>query len=510
MRTRSLSVRARLTLWNVAVVALTLTFFGIVLRFSVERLLIGGLDRDLQRRAQPLAQMVARPLPPPFDNRRGIPLDDGGGMRPDPRLAPPPEISPPPDGRRFPEHRRGGGGRRPPRREPFPPRVLGRDGNDLGPRNGPGRLRPWSLAGFETALRQQRSNFRREEGQEGEPLRVFSLPVQQREGEVVVVQAAAPIGEAERALRGLTLTLLALLPAALLVAGLGGAWLTERALRPIRDITRAAAQIGEGNLAERLPVESADEFGWLAGILNGMLGRLEEAFLRQRRFTADASHELRTPLAVIKAHSSLALEDAEGENRETLRAIDDAADRANRIVRDLLFLARAESGSVEALPVHLSTVNISGLFRSARQSVLTAATQNMDKVALPPVEDQTEGEILFHSDPDLLLRLLTNLLENAVRYTPPTGKVIFAARRMAENVTLTLTDTGEGIAPEHLPRLMEPFYRADAARTRKSGGAGLGLAICQGIVRALGGTLHIESQIEKGTVITVILPAGDS
>jgi two-component system OmpR family sensor kinase len=523
----SLSVRFRLTLWNMVVVAVALVLFGGALRFTVGQRLMGGIDRELQNRAFPMADSFVRTGGPP----QGMPGGRPGpqGMPPDPAPLPPPQghngrpggpggFGFPggpegqggqgfpfggPEGRRQGENIRPGERGRPRPDDRFPVRVFGRDQHNL---LGEGANAPlWSQKGYEQALRTAKTNFQREVV-DGEVIRVFSQPVLRNGGVPEVVQTARPMGDLEEALDGVTRTLLMLLPAALLLAALGGALLTERALRPVREITGAARNIGEHDLAHRLPVHGDDEFGQLAAMLNGMLGRLDAAFQRQRRFTADASHELRTPLAVIKAHSSLALEEVEGDEKAEMQAIDQAADRANRIVRDMLFLARADSGST-ALNVQTGRVEIGEVLRTAREAVLMTAAQGRGSTALPVVEVAQEGAIWLVSDRDHLVRLFTNLLDNAVRHTPTGGRVTVRALPAADGIlTLRVTDTGEGIPPEHLARLGEPFYRPDAARTRRSGGAGLGLAICHGIARALGGSLRFESTVGQGTTAIVTLP----
>ena len=179
-------------------------------------------------------------------------------------------------------------------------------------------------------------------------VRVLSMPVERRGKVDEVLQLAYPLDGVLREINALTSTLLALAPFGLLAAGLGGAFLTDRALHPVREIAGTAARLGASDLSERLPVSGRDEFSELSLSFNAMLARLEEAFDRQRRFTADASHELRTPLSIIKANTSLALEHPwpSDRYREFLAAIDTAAGRQSRIVEELLFLARADAGGL--------------------------------------------------------------------------------------------------------------------------------------------------------------------
>jgi heavy metal sensor kinase len=483
------SVRMRLALWNVGVLALVLAAFGTALRYTNQVRLTHIVDEELAHRAGPLLGE-----PPP-----------GGLMRPpEPGVGPSGERGWGPGergrgGRGWGERRRGGGP--PPGREPlgFQPRGFDLKGRSLRP-DGRG---PWDRAALARAARGQRV-YSTTSGTD-EAVRVLSVPVRQDGRVVWIVQFARPLSGVYEELGRLTRTQLTLIPGALLVAALGGAFLTERALRPVRQITQAAAQIGASDLSARLPVKGQDEFSELSCTFNGMLSRLEQAFGRlaqaldqQRRFTADASHELRTPLTIIKANTSLALE-AERSNvdyRRALMAADRAADTTARIVRDLLLLARGDAGQ---LRLDLRPVQIGELLERAVEGFCSAEHAPI-AVELP------EPSIMVSGDPHHLLRLFSNLLENAVHHTPATGRVTLTVEIEESYVVVRVRDTGAGIAAEHLPHVCERFYRVDAARTRCEGGTGLGLAIVQSIVAAHQGCLTLESSLGEGTTVTVRLP----
>lgn len=228
-----------------------------------------------------------------------------------------------------------------------------------------------------------------------------------------------------------------------------------------------------------------------------MLARLEAAFERQRRFTADASHELRTPLSIIQANTSLALEHSwpEARYREFLAAIDAAAGRQSRIVEELLFLARADAGR---LARDVGPVCLVEALEEAAAAVSRPERPRIRLEAIPPT-------LMVPGSGSELTRLFTNLLENAVRHTPLDGTVTVSASVDTASVTVTVMDTGEGIAPEHLPHLGERFYRVDAARSGSTGGTGLGLAICRSIIEAHGGRMTIESQVGVGTTVRLQL-----
>jgi signal transduction histidine kinase len=232
--------------------------------------------------------------------------------------------------------------------------------------------------------------------------------------------------------------------------------------------------------------------------LSQAYSRLELAYAEQRRFTADASHELRTPLTRIKGMTSLALcgPHCADEYREALVTADQAADVMARIVQDLLLLARADAGE---LRIRSEPISLSALLQSAVERVVIGSG--------PPIRCEPPPEGLeVVGDRDHLERLLVNLLENALRHTPPEGEVRLRATCEENEVALIVSDTGEGIPAEHLPKVCERFYRVDAARARADGGTGLGLAICQSIAQAHSGRLEIWSEVGKGVSVQVRLP----
>ncbi len=482
------SVRTRLALWNVGVLALVLAVLGIAFRLRMEYVGIAEIDQRMTGAAQAFQDMVSH-RPPPGDDHP----PDGP-----PPQSPPPEDRPP----RFFGH-----GPHPHGPDPFreyQPRILSITGQSFGPPQEAGTPpAPWDSQTYALSAQGRQMSSTVQVG--GAPLRVLSFPLR-REGRIVGVgQFAAPLTPLRQEVGRMTRTLLTLIPLALLIAGLGGAFLTDRALRPVRAITLAAGRIEAANLSERLPVTGSDEFSALAHTFNAMLARLagsfdrlEQAYEQQRRFTADASHELRTPLTIIKANTSLALLNGgtAADYRLALEAADKAADRTGRLVQDLLLLARADAGEQ---PLRREAVWLDALLAQAVEAV-HAPRQAAIRLCLPDAIPSVPG------DADALLRLFTNLLENAARHTPPGGQITISALSDARTATVTVTDTGEGVAPEHLPHVFERFYRADAARSGGRGGTGLGLAICRSITDAHGGTITLESRVGAGTVVRVTLP----
>jgi signal transduction histidine kinase len=510
-RVRWNSVRVRLTLWNAGLLALLLAGSGIALCYRVQADLMRSVDRDLAQGAEGMAGGWARQL-----DKRDHPRqrEDAPHFRFD--YPPGPRREDTPHGRfdRLP----GPLGPRPPatdverRRDLGRPRVLTLEGKAVGP-GWFARDRPWDRKTL--ALSAAGASRYSIVQIDGEALRVYSRPFI-RNGKVLnVIQIAHPLGDLQRVNREQLNTLLTLIPLALLVAGLFGSFMTDRTLRPVRQITQAAALIGAEDLSQRLEITGPDEFGELAGTFNGMIGRLEQAFSRlesayrsleqayqqQRRFTADASHELRTPLARIKASASLALSAPRtaGEYGKALRIVNEAADVMNRLVQDLLLLARADDDQLRLTPQPLA---VAALLQRATAAIPAVASASL-RVELP------ERPLTVHGHRDSLERLLTNLIENAIRHTPEGGHITLSAHEAGDEVVIAVADTGEGIPPEHLPHVCDRFYRVDAARSRAEGGAGLGLAICQSIVRAHGGKLAIESEVGRGTTVRVTLPRVD-
>ena len=301
------------------------------------------------------------------------------------------------------------------------------------------------------------------------------------------------------AMSRLTLWLL-IAGAAVFAFGLGmGGWLTARTLRPLEEISSAAGRISAGNLSERIRAGNGqDEIGRLAGVLNSTFSRLEAAFERQKQFTADASHELRTPIAVIlsEAQSALARERSGTEYREALESCQDSAQQMRRLTDALLDLARLDgNGAVRRNPVDLADVA-----RTCIDRMLPLARKNGLTIDGELAPAATLG------DAGYLEQVLTNLLANAIQYSKPGGSIRVTTHSGAGATTLIVSDSGEGIQPDDLPHIFERFYRADKARERSSGHAGLGLAICKAIVEAHGGVIEATSRPGEGAAFTVQLP----
>jgi heavy metal sensor kinase len=279
-------------------------------------------------------------------------------------------------------------------------------------------------------------------------------------------------------------------------------FLAGRALSPIDAVTRTARKISAEDLSQRLNMRlPEDEVGRLARTFDEMIARLDEAFKRQRQFTADASHELRTPLTAIKGQTEVALQrEREPEDyQEVLRAVNGQVDRMIRLVASLLTLARADAREI---PVNREPVDLGTTVKDAVDQIRPAAADKSISVDV-----HADGGVRVNADQDLMLQLMLNLLDNAVKYTPVGGTIEVSWRGNGDHADLSVSDTGPGIAAEHLPHIFDRFYRADKARSRAGGGAGLGLSICRWIVEAHGGSISAASTPGQGSTFSVRLPA---
>jgi heavy metal sensor kinase len=345
------------------------------------------------------------------------------------------------------------------------------------------------------------STFASETPDAGQEIRVyaksFTIPPDRR----AVIVVGKPSTEIKNVLNTVRSIFLFSGLFACFLAAIGGSVLATRALGPVVRMARAAEQIGETNLSRRVEVQSEDELGMLASTLNHMIERLEAAFSRQRQFTADASHELRTPLAVIEAESTLALEKERpsDEYRQSLEVVSQEAAYMSTMLSDMLLMARGDSGKE---PFRLEKVNLKGFLTDLSASVAKLAVDKGLRFGVTTIENLT-----VKGDAVKLKQLFLNIIENAVRYTPSGGSVCVSTADVDGFAVVSVSDTGIGIPAEQLPLIFQRFYRVDKARSRAEGGAGLGLAIAKYIAEAHGGRIEVESQVGKGSVFRVFLPS---
>jgi len=340
----------------------------------------------------------------------------------------------------------------------------------------------------------------------GKPFRFLSQSINVR-GRRFSVQTGLPTHEALQALVLFRRYLAMFAPLILLVASGVGYWVSGRALSPVDAITRTARNITGSNLSSRLEqLNTGDELQRLSDTLNEMLGRIEAAFLRVTQFTGDASHELRTPISLIRTEAEIVLRKSrsEPEYREALRHILLEAERTTSLVEKLLSLARADSGRG---PLEIRRFDL-------RETVLKVASEwhtVAGSEGLRFAESITASEVPIDGDETVLHQLLNILLDNAVKYTPPGGRIDLSLDQRAltqqdHKAVLTVVDSGIGIAVEDQTKIFERFYRADKARSSELEGAGLGLAIALWIVQQHRGSIGVQSSPGKGSVFVVELP----
>ena len=337
---------------------------------------------------------------------------------------------------------------------------------------------------------------------EGSLIRRISIPIRLG-GEVrYVLQAVTSLRMIENALTGLLASLLVASGLSLALAWFGSGWLARKALTPVEALSATAQKISEQSLGTRLSLDAPyEEFTRLAQTFNTMMDRLQKVFEAQRRFVADAAHEIQTPLTVLKGNLDVAFRKNRKavEYREVLISNLDAVERLINLSRSLITLARLSGHEVTA-PTH--PLALEPLMRELLSEFSVLADDRRITLSLDahPVRPVPAHE-------DQIKRLLVNLLANALRYTSAEGAVTLQLRPADDGVMIAVRDDGQGIASEHLPHIFDRFYRVDSARARDSGGVGLGLAIAKEIVAAHRGWITVESELGKGSVFIVWLPA---
>lgn len=447
-----LPVRLRLTLWYIALLAAALLLFAGSVYVLMSRSLVDNLDTSLHQR---INQLV-----PTVDVANGRVRLPPVGEAPDTPYIPAALLSP--SGQTL-----SGSG-------VLPPALTSwlRHGASF-----PHGFTAWTVGDF----------------------RIAATPIEDNSHRVGYLLVWQPLGSVDAARRSLLLLMLAMGPGLLLLAGIGGILLARRAFSPVTQITQTASRISATDLQRRVPVgRTEDELSELATTFNAMIERLEAAVQRERDFTADASHELRSPLAVILAEASLSLEesmDAE-DYRRAMGIIHEQATSMNEMIYALLTLAR-----VETIGAHREVVPLVEVVdRAMRQCAPTAQEREVD------VRAGVAADLFVAVDPVLLIRAVRNVLDNAVKASPPGGAVTVQAHRDGSSIVLEIRDDGPGIGPADLERIFEPFYQVEKART-PGDSHGLGLAICKRIVTAHGGDVTVESRIGAGACFRVILPA---
>ena len=476
-----LSIRHQLILLNVAVVAVSSLLLGTVLVLEIQRLGYQRIDRELQDRVRPFVD---------------------GGRRGDDRGRPFDQMPGPPDERRGPNGNPGEdrpeGGRGPNRQQRPPPPggpddpffafrralIISATGTVLAPKNGGN---PYDAESAQHALTEAVVWSTINYGDDH--IRVLSIRSRDQDGKTIVVQVARELRDVDGFENSLRQTFLWGGPAVLLFAAGGALFLVGRAMKPVDRVTREAERISADNLSQRLTVTHPDEIGRLAQAFNNLIGRLEQAFVRQRQFTADASHELRTPLTRLKlATSSGRQASSEEDMRKALTVADQAASAMDRLVQQLLVLSRVDA---TGLPLHPERLDLRVAVAEALMLVGDADRLDVDLPEMP---------LEMVADLDVIRRVTINLVENALKYAPPPATISLRVRANQ----IEVRDTGPGISEADLARLGERFFRVDEARS--TGGVGLGLSITKALLEAHGGFLEVRSELGVGSVFIAHIP----
>jgi two-component system OmpR family sensor kinase len=323
---------------------------------------------------------------------------------------------------------------------------------------------------------------------------------------LVVMQSLHPRRELLEDVRD---TFLWIIPIVLVLASVGGYFLARKSLAPVVVMAMQAQNMGAQNLQGRLAVPNRrDELGQLALSFNQLLERLEQTFERQRRFISDASHELRTPVAILRGETDVTLSRSDrspAEYRESLAILRDESKRLTHIIEDLFTLTRADAGQY---PIALREFYLDEL---AGEVLHQARSLVIPKQIV--LTSSVESDLPFRGDEALLRRLLLNLLENAIKYTPVGGTILLKAGKAANQFFVSVTDSGPGIPPDLHERIFERFFRVDKARARAesdTGGAGLGLSIARWIAEAHHGRLVVSRSDSTGSTFMASFPVQDA
>jgi two-component system OmpR family sensor kinase len=343
-----------------------------------------------------------------------------------------------------------------------------------------------------------------------DPDYIYAVPVDpppSEAGRARVVEAGKSYEAAMEVVQDVGAILAAGIGVAFLLSIVGAYLLARAALRPVEAVTTTAREMGEADLAKRLPVANPkDEIGRLTTTINGLLSRLESAFVRreealerQRRFAADASHELRTPLTAISGHARMLVEWAlEGDPqraKQSVGVIHREAGRMRRLAESLLTLTRGDEGA----PMEVGRYDLGAVAKEATETARPAASGKVSVDFVP-----IEHEVTATFDRERIMQAASILLDNAVKYTPDGGSVTVRVEEENGGVALAVSDTGIGISEDQLPLIFERFHRADPSRSE--GGAGLGLSIARQIAEAHGGQIRAESTPGTGSTFTLLLP----
>jgi|SoiMetStandDraft_2_1073263.scaffolds.fasta_scaffold04552_2 two-component system, OmpR family, sensor kinase len=459
------TLRGRLTLWYTGILTAMLALLGATSVMMLDHGLRNNLDDSLRSVARAIAESVRRPpfFPPGIEDtlesmlgpqlaERFFQLLDRYGQ-PDPRLVP-----------------------RASSKLPLSAEAL--------------RNAERGQATLETVGLRPKSE---------KSFRLLTWPVVRNNATVNIVQVAMSLENVEATRSRFILILLILAPVALAGSALGGWFLARRALRPVDAMVEAARRIEAEDLTKRIPdLSSDDELGRLAAVLNDMLARLERSFGAVRQFSGDAAHELRTPLTILKGEIEVALNssDAPDEIRQALASCLEEVERLNSVVEDLLLMARMEGNALSARPTRVNLAEVLEDVAPALSELAARAGNSCTVSPAPPLWIEGYDSLIF--------RLVFNLAENAIKYTPAGGKIEIMLQQQNSSAVLEVKDDGPGIAPDAQEHVFDRFYRGDPAR--EGSGTGLGLALVRSVVHLHQGDIRVFSALGEGSCFRVVLP----
>ncbi len=316
----------------------------------------------------------------------------------------------------------------------------------------------------------------------------------------LIIQCAEDIDDRLDYLERYSLVLSLSILSILLISASGGFLIARKALKPVKEISETIGRISESNLSERIKDENIPtELKDLAGSFNRTFNRLERSFNRQRQFVSDASHELRTPLSVILSQSEILLrrERSVEEYKNGLTAVLEASKLMSDLIQKLLALARMDSDKVE---LKMENRDLGTIINEAVGLLNHLAAQKGITIHV-----SADEQYVISGDRADLLELFTNIIENAIKYNLPQGKIDISMRKEQGFVVTEVKDTGIGIPEKDLEKVFDRFYRVDKSRAKEIGGVGLGLSICNDIVKLHGGRIEIKSTLNEGTIVTLYL-----
>ncbi len=464
MNTRSL--RFRITAWYAGLLAGTLIVFGVSIYLGLERYLDWTLQRTLVADCRTIGtQLLAQ-----------MSVKDNAWLATEINEAYAPEVN----GRFIRVVRQGVGViyvSAPPKDGAFDPARIPLPSDEV--TDGPRKLR------FEA----------------GNRLLIQSMTLTTSDGSRFLVESGAPYNQIEVVLHGLLLMLAVYMPFVVSLAVAGGYWLMRRSLAPVDEITKRAEGITSTNLGERLPaIRTGDELERLSIALNRMIERLDDAFQHINRFSADASHELRTPLTILQLELEGIAQNhhANGSLGDQIGSALEETHRMSRIVESLLAISRLDAGEVK---MERTRLDLGGLAASTGNEMVLLAEEKSIHLRI-----HTTCSVQVEGDRTRLQQVIVNLIDNAIKYTQAGGEVEIGVGAEGDVAVLEVSDNGPGIPAHALPHVFERFYRADKARSRASGGAGLGLSIVKSICAAHNADVKVSSQEGRGTTFRVELP----